>query len=174
MGVGTVYRRFPDKEQLIDALFEEAMEEVVAIAEEGMATEDPWEGLVHFVVRAQERQCADRGLKELIHGSDHGAGRVAKARARIAPTVERLLARAQGAGVVREDICITDLGMIQLAVGTVADATRDNAPDAWRRTLSIVLDGLQPARQTLHPFTAPPLTLDQFDAAMHSGGSGRH
>jgi AcrR family transcriptional regulator len=173
VGVGTVYRRFPDKEQLIDALFEEAMEEVVVIAEEALATEDPWDGLVHFIVRLQERQCADRGLKELILSSDHGAGRVARARDRIAPAVEQLIARAQEVGVVREDICMTDLGLIQLAVGSVADATRETAPGAWRRTLAVLLDGLQPARQTAQPFTAPALTVEQFDAAMHASGSPR-
>jgi AcrR family transcriptional regulator len=173
VGVGTVYRRFPDRQQLIDALFEEAIEEIVAIAEEGLAAEDPWDGLVHFIAGSQERQCADRGLRELVLSPDQGDGRLARARAQIVPAVDRLIARAQDAGVVRDDISTTDIGVIQLAVCTVADVTRESAPDAWRRTLSLLIDGLQPARQTVRPFTAPALTLDQFDAAMHASANLR-
>jgi AcrR family transcriptional regulator len=168
VGVGTVYRRFPDKEQLIDALFEEAMEEMVAIAEEAEEMRDPWDGLVHFMVRGQERQSADRGLKELCLGREHGAARVARARGRIAPIVERLLVRAQDAGAVRQDVAVTDIAVMQLAVGAITDATRDVAPDAWRRTLTVLLDGLRPARRSTRPFRADPLTLEQFDAAMHA------
>jgi len=172
VGVGTVYRRFPDREQLIDALFEEALEEIVTLAEEGLAAEDPWDGLVHFIVGSQERQCADRGLRELVLGPDDGESRVGRARARIVPTVDRLIARAKDAGVVRDDIATTDIGVLQLAVCTVAEVTRDT-PGAWRRTLSLLLDGLQPARQTVRQLTVPALTLDQFDAAMHASAVRR-
>ena len=56
VGVGTVYRRFPDKEQLIDALFEERIEEIAAVARAATELDDPWEGLVGFFMRAQELQ----------------------------------------------------------------------------------------------------------------------
>jgi AcrR family transcriptional regulator len=173
VGVGTVYRRFPESEQLIDVLFVEALDEVVAFAEEGLAIEDPWEGLIHFINGYQERQCADRALRELVLSPDDGPSRVAIARARIAPKVDRLIARAQKAGAVRDDISATDIGVMQLGICAVADVTRGSAPDAWRRTLSIMLDGLQPTRDTVHPMTAPVLTLEQFDAAIHASGSGR-
>jgi AcrR family transcriptional regulator len=173
VGVGTVYRRFPDRQQLIDALFEEALEEIVAVAQEGLAAEDPWEGLVHFIACSQERQCADRGLRELVLSRDHDESRLARARAQIVPAVDRLIARAQEAGVLRPDICSTDIGILQLAVCAVADVTGDTAPETWRRTLSVMLDGLQPARQTAQPLTEAPLTLDQFDAAMRASANVR-
>src|SRR5262249_42662504 len=56
VGVGTVYRRFPDKEQLIDALFEERLVEFSAIGEEALAAEDPLEGLGSFLERMIELQ----------------------------------------------------------------------------------------------------------------------
>ncbi len=173
VGVGTVYRRFPDRQQLIDVLFEESLDQVVAFADEGLAIEDPWAGLVHFITGAQERQCADRALRELVLTPDNGPSRVAIARTRLAPAVDRLVARARDAGVVRDDISATDIAIIQLAVCTIADVTRDSAPEAWRRTLSIMLDGLQPSRDSIHPMTVAPLTLDQIDAAMHASGGGR-
>lgn len=168
VGVGTVYRRFPDKDQLIDALFEEAMQEIVALAEQGLAIADPWEGLVHFMVRGQELQCADRGLRDLLLGNEAGVQRVAAARDRIAPLVERLLHRAQAAGLVRDDVAVTDLPIMQLAIGAIADATRDVAPGTWRRTLTVMLDGLRGDSVRGGLLAAPPLTLDQLDVAMRA------
>src|SRR5215475_3278723 len=66
VGVGTVYRRFPDKEQLIDALFEDRMAEMARVTDEALAMSDRWDGFVHFMIRCQELQSADRGLKELM------------------------------------------------------------------------------------------------------------
>jgi AcrR family transcriptional regulator len=173
VGVGTVYRRFPDKEQLIDALFEDRMSEMAAVAEAALAMADPWEGLVHFMVAGQELQSSDRGLKELVLSAEHGADRVARARDRIAPVVQQLLTRAQEAGAVRRDVALTDLPLMQHALGAVTDATRDIAPDAWRRLLTIWLDGLRPARDTTRPFKARPLTLDELTPVMHAAARSR-
>src|ERR671937_2958692 len=63
VGVGTVYRRFPDRELLIDALFEDVLVGMVALAEEALEIEDPWEGFVYFLEHALEKQTANRGLK---------------------------------------------------------------------------------------------------------------
>ena len=76
VGVGTVYRRFPDKEQLIDALFEERIDEIATAATESVAIEDPWDGVVHFLQRALELQAGDRGLKQLLLSTTHGQARV--------------------------------------------------------------------------------------------------
>jgi AcrR family transcriptional regulator len=165
VGVGTVYRRFPNKYQLIDALFEEAMEEIVELAEQGLAIDDPWDGLVHFMVRGQALQCADRGLRELLLGNDAGIQRVATIRDRLAPLIEQLLNRAQTAGVVRADVAATDVPIMHLAIGVIADATRDVAPETWRRTLTLMLDGLRGDPLRGSPLGASPLTLDQLDAA---------
>jgi len=173
VGVGTVYRRFPDRQQLIDVLFEESIADVLEVVETALAAEDPWEGLVHFIVGLQERQCADRGLRELVFGSDQSASRLASTRAQFVPRIDRLIARAREAGVVRNDFHSTDLGIMQLAVCAIADATRDTAPDAWRRTLSVLIDGLQPTRDGVRPMGAPQLSLDQFDAALRADAASR-
>ena len=99
--------------------------------------------------------------------AEHGADRVARGRDRIAPVVQELLTRAQ-AGAVRGDVALTDLPLMQHALGAVADATRDIAPDVWRRLLTIVLDGLRPARDTTRPFKAQPLTLEELAPVMHA------
>lgn len=173
VGVGTVYRRFPDKEQLIDALFVEGIESMVEIAEAGLAMDDPWEGLAHFLVGGQELQCADRGLKELVLGEEGGQARVARARERVSPLVEALLARAQASGSMRADVVLSDLPMIQIALGAVVDATRDIAPEAWRRAMVLMLDGLRTAPPAASPFPVPPLSVEEFEAAMQASHGGR-
>src|SRR5437763_6205966 len=153
VGVGTVYRRFPEKEQLIDALFEERIEEIAEIARAALGKPDPWEALVGFLIRAQELQSQDRALKEILLGSARGAARASAARLLIAPLVAQILQRAKDAGAVRADLELTDLPLIQLAIGTIAESSRHVAPDAWRRTMTLVLDGLRPGHASgeLHP-----------------------
>lgn len=148
VGVGTVYRRFPDKEQLIDALFEERMEEIAAAAREALEIADPWLALVSFLERSLEMQAGDRGLKQALLGSAEGHARVARARETIGPTVEQILKRAQDAGAVRPDVKLNDLILLQHAVGEVAAYTREADSQVWRRTLAICLDGLRPGRRT--------------------------
>ena len=66
VGVGTVYRRFPEKERLIDALFEDRLETLVGIAGEPLEREDPWEALAWFMERYVSVQAEDRGLRQLL------------------------------------------------------------------------------------------------------------
>ncbi len=173
VGVGTVYRRFPNKEELIDALFEDRVGEIVGAATESLEIEDPWEGFTAFLERAITMQAQDRGLKELLISTAHGRERVEHARERITPLAGALLARAQAAGVVRDDVELHDLILVQHALGQVGDYTRDAAPDAWRRLLVIVLDGLRPDRR--RPTALPPGALDDATllCAMQDWGARR-
>jgi AcrR family transcriptional regulator len=172
VGVGTVYRRFPDKEQLIDALFEARIEEIVDIARAAVDHPDPWEALVGYLVRMQELQSEDRGLKEILLGGARGLERAVAARALIVPLAARVLQRAKDAGVVRRDIELTDLPLIQLAIGTVAEASRDVAPDVWRRTMTLVLDGLR-AENARSELVSPALDEQHADEVLACYGASR-
>jgi AcrR family transcriptional regulator len=172
VGVGTVYRRFPDKEQLIDALFEERIEEIADVARAAADHPDPWEALVGFLMRTQELQSKDRGLKEIVLGGARGAERAVSARALIAPLAAEVLQRAKNAGAVRGDVELTDLPLIQLAIGTIADSSRDIAPDVWRRMMMLVFDGLR-AECARSALVAPALDQEQADAVMASYGASR-
>src|ERR1700694_5539553 len=103
VGVGTVSRRFPDKEQLIDALFEVRLGEIIAAATDSLEVTDPWEALMTFIERSMELQVKDRGLKELLLGTSTAHARIEQGRQQIRPLVETILSRAQDAGVVRDD-----------------------------------------------------------------------
>src|SRR3954468_15807059 len=73
VGVGTVYRRFPEKDQLVEALFEDRIDEVLGIAEAALAEDDAWTGLEHYLYRTCELQVADHGLHQLVFAGDKGS-----------------------------------------------------------------------------------------------------
>ena len=62
VAVGTVYRRFPDKESLVEALYADRLDEVVAAAEAARDLPDPWQALVTFMTETLENQAHNRGL----------------------------------------------------------------------------------------------------------------
>ncbi|HEX5859022.1 MAG TPA: helix-turn-helix domain-containing protein [Microbacterium sp.] len=167
VGVGTVYRRFPDKDALIEALFEEKIDAVVALADEALEIEDPWEGFTTFMRGMCRMQAADRGFKDALLARDRGRERMAAARERIAPRATKLLARAQEAGVIRSDLGPFDVPMLNLCVGLIADRTRDVAPDYWERVLTIIIDGIS-AQGPTTPMPVETLDREAFTEAMAS------
>jgi len=165
-GVGTVYRRFPDKELLIDALFEERVGELLARAEVALTNPDPWDALIGFLEYGLELQARDRGLKELLLSTDKGRARVASVRERLVPMVAQLIERAHAAGALRPDVTDQDMPVIQLMLGTVIDGARDIDPNLWRRYLAIVLRGLRADPTPVEPLPVGPLTDDQLEGVM--------
>jgi AcrR family transcriptional regulator len=168
VGVGTVYRRFPTKDDLIEALFEERIGQVAAAAEAALEEDDGWEALIGFMERALALQRADRGLRQLLLGAAGGHERVARARATIKPIVERLVARAQAQGVLRPDLVALDMPLLLFMLDGVAEYTRDADPDVWRRCLTIVLDGLRDRRDGPTPLPAEPLDVRGLEAIMRA------
>jgi AcrR family transcriptional regulator len=166
VGVGTVYRRFADKEQLIDALFEERIGEMVALAEEALGHDDAWEGLIHFLECATAAHAGDRGLKEVALSGVHGLGRVARARQLMTPLMTRLVARAQEQGSLRPDIEATDLPLLQLMLGSLSECTRSVDPAIWRRYLGILTDGLCTRRDGPTPLQSAAMESEDVQRTM--------
>jgi AcrR family transcriptional regulator len=166
VGVGTVYRRFPDKKQLIDDLFEESLAAMVGFMNEALADPDPWHGMTGFLENALEMQASNRGLKDLITGMPDGLERVALVRSRLMPLGSELARRAHEAGQLREDIEPQDLPLIQLMLVTIMDAAREVDPDVWRRYLQIVLRGMSAQPETLGPLEPGPVRPQDVDKVM--------
>jgi AcrR family transcriptional regulator len=166
VGVGTIYRRFPDKEQLIDALFEAHMNAIAEEAEAALQADDAWTGLVRFFERAAAQHACDRGFKEVALSGVHGLERVARARQLMFPLVSELVARAQADGSLRPDVDATDFPLLQLMVGSLSDCTREIDPDQWRRYLGIIVDGLRTRRDGPTPLERSALTPEQTQRTM--------
>ena len=168
VGVGTVYRRFPTKEALVEALFEQRLQAVVAVGREALADPDPWRGLITFFERASDMLANDRGLREVTLGTRYGREHVSDLRDSLQPIVTELVARAQADGRLRADLSATDLPLLSLMVAAVADYTRHAQRDAFRRYITIVIDGLSAGRADMTPLPFGPLTEDQVDQAMQT------
>jgi AcrR family transcriptional regulator len=164
VGVGTVYRRFPDKGTLIDALFAQRIESLCDIAEEALEIPDAWDALVFYFEKGSRLQARDRGLKELLSCSTHGGEPVVEAKARLRSRVTALYDRGKAARVLREDVEPFDSPLIAIMLGAVMDRSRDVEPELWRRYLAIILDGLRPQAAT--PLPIPALSFAQLDAVM--------
>jgi len=144
VGTGTAYRRFPNKDALIEALMADRIAEIGAIAEEQLHEPDPWRALAGFFEQALALQAADRGLKDVLWSSGHGREQVVHARRAIAGPVTRLVRRALEAGVVRPDMATSDVPLINFMLNSIIDFARDVEPELYRRYLAIILDGLRP------------------------------
>ena len=168
VGVGTVYRRFPDKAALIDALFEERIESMVRLAEEALACPDAWTGLVTLLERATTIMAGDRGLRQTVMWATYGHDRVHQARRRMQPVVTAVIKRAQREGVLRDDIQATDFPFIQLMLTAAAEYGAHVRPDIWRRYLTLITDALQPRRDGTAPLPEPALLPEEMMEVMRA------
>jgi AcrR family transcriptional regulator len=174
LGVGTVYRRFPSKEHLVEALFVKKFEEISELAEQALAEPDAWEGLTEFAWKSAELHAADRGLHELMLSNTFGQDKVAQAREKILPICTRLVERAQASGQLRADVRPTDFPLLQVMIGSVTDYTHDVQPGVWRRYLGLLLDGLRAEPGAPSELKAPPLDVEMLDNAMCAWRPPRH
>jgi AcrR family transcriptional regulator len=94
LGMGTLYRHFPTKEELLDAVLEDAFGEIIGLAEEAAAADDAWAGLEGFLEQALALHVVNRGLKDVLATREHGRERAEAMRARIRPLLRRTIARA--------------------------------------------------------------------------------
>jgi AcrR family transcriptional regulator len=166
VGVGTVYRRFRTKEELIEALFMDRLDMVAALGEEAFASPDPWAGLVSFMERMAEIMAGNLGLRQMLMLGTYGRDLVAVARQRNAPLIERLVERAQAAGQLRADIRQTDIPFIVFVLTEATQLSRAVNPEIWRRYLTLVLDGMRPAREGVTPLPVPAMLPEEMEKSM--------
>jgi AcrR family transcriptional regulator len=170
VGVGTVYRRFPDKESLVAELFRDRIDALVTVAEEACAAPDPWQGLASYLEFAASAMAGDLGLRQLMMFATYDRDQVCYARDRMFPVITRLVERAQASGQVRDDFRATDVKLIAFMLASVAEYAATIRPDIWRRYLTLLIDGLRPARDTVTPLPVPAATPEELGAAMRANG----
>ncbi|GAA2559245.1 TetR/AcrR family transcriptional regulator [Mycolicibacterium diernhoferi] len=166
VGVGTVYRRFATKEELLDAIFESAIDQIVALAESALAQPNSWDGFVWFVEQMCGLTATDRGLREMVFSTAYGGYSVACARQRLVPPVSRLFERARTDGYLRADAAHTDMPILSLLAGTVSEWAGHVEPELWHRYVALLLEGLR-RRDGQIRLPVDPLDDDQMDTAMY-------
>ncbi|WP_354697741.1 hypothetical protein DSM112329_03381 [Paraconexibacter sp. AEG42_29] len=163
LGVGTAYRRFPNKRVLIDELLVEQLTTMRDIARAQLDAQDPIAGIRGYVQEVVALQVADRSLKQVMFASDRGQKRVEEARAGLGPAVTALVDRAHDARLLRDDVLASDVAMITLMLSVVVDFGRGYEPELYRRYLEWLIAGI--LRDG--PATGqPPIAMECFHSAM--------
>ncbi|MEU6740198.1 TetR/AcrR family transcriptional regulator [Streptosporangium sandarakinum] len=143
LGVGTVYRRFPNKEALAEAVYAGRLDDIRAMAQAALAGRDAYEALRAFFEQALEQAATDRGLRELMRRGTSDSEQIMRAREGIVESCGRLIARAQEQGTMRDDVTVEDIAPIVAMIDSVMDLPASGAVQPWRRYLALILDGLR-------------------------------
>ena len=163
VGIATLYRRFPTRDDLIAACFERRLAEYARAAEEGLEAPDGWSGFSAYVERICAMQAADRGLKDVLTRSFPTARAMEAHRTRGYELSVRLIERARAEGSLRPDFVPEDLVVLLLANAGVVQGAGEAAPDAWQRFIGLMLDGCRSDGASPLP---PPPTPRQMIRAM--------
>jgi AcrR family transcriptional regulator len=138
VGVGTVYRHFPTKDELVEALANERFERLRELAQDALAEPDPGKAFEDFMRTSARIQTDDRALSEVLVSRFETMSRAAD-RVGMLELAGRVLARAQKAGVVRKDAEPRDIPMVMCGL---AGTFRNPHADA-DRYIALILDGLR-------------------------------
>jgi AcrR family transcriptional regulator len=156
VGVGTVYRHFPTKDALLNALSDELFDVIAAHARELLDHDDPWEAFQEALWFAGQKTAGDRAFAEILAAQRAGPPRTCPGQQDLVVTVGELMRRCIEAGKMRPDVVIDDIPLLMCGIGS-ASALPHPTPEAWRRHLGIVLDGLraEAVSTPLHGFRLP-------------------
>jgi AcrR family transcriptional regulator len=144
VGIGTLYRHFPTRQALLEAVYREQVEAVRAAAEEQLRSDAPGEALAAWLRVLVDFSSTKHSLTTaLLATMDKDSELLSSCSAVIRGAAEALLARAQEAGAVRADADAKDLIRLVHAVNLAAQYGPAD-PDQRDRMLGFVLDGLRP------------------------------
>jgi AcrR family transcriptional regulator len=167
VGMGTLYRHFPTKDALIDAIVDARFAELTAAAEDALLADDAWDGFAGFLRAAVDLQRSDRGFKDALAARGRDEKRVKAARRKLHDVIERLVARGRDEGALRDDVAAEDVTVLLWATARVIERTADVVPEQVHRFLAMHLDGLRPGAVTA-PLEAGPLTPRQLQRALRA------
>jgi len=174
VGVGTVYRRFANKRELISEVFEHYVGEFADAADTAGQHPDAWLGLTQFFEYACHSMAANRGLGEVILEFGDDIERFHCVRDRITATMAAIVQRARAAGVVQPDLEPSDLFALIHMVDSIAEFAKPVNTQTWRRYMALVLNGIRSDVAPRQHLPVPALTVEEIDGAKTALCTRRH
>jgi AcrR family transcriptional regulator len=166
VAIGTLYRHFPTRLDLLMAAFKPRLHEFIEGATKALEMDDPWEGFVYYLENLFGMQAGDRGFNDFLSRRFTDNAETEHIHDQMCRQIEDVLTRAQEAGEARPDITQADIVNLIWSNGQIIDATSAAAPNAWRRNLYLMLDAYRAERA--HTIPEPPMTDEQlYDAMVH-------
>ncbi|TDC12749.1 TetR/AcrR family transcriptional regulator [Streptomyces sp. 8K308] len=145
VGVGTFYRHFPTKDDLLQAVIEPDLAAWSELTERADAAEDAWQGLRTFVESTLALMVERRAILDGLGGAVQDSAAVVACQEHLRGALTGLVDRAHGQGALRSDVSAADVGLQIMALGRIVQMTAEMDPEAWRRHAGFVLDGLRAA-----------------------------
>ena len=147
VGIGTLFRHFPTKEALVEAIVLARVGRLVDEADALAAEGDPATAFFEFFTRTVEEAEAKKTYSELLAGGFVDVESAApELRRRLRRAIEALLTRAQEAGTLRDDVGVAEVMTLLVGAVRAAEHAGEDA-DLRTRTVGILLDGLHPAQR---------------------------
>jgi AcrR family transcriptional regulator len=144
LGVGTLYRHFPQRSDLVKAVVQTGIDAVADAGPELSATHPPDEALTRWIDRFTDLLATKRGLASALHSGDPAFESLpGYFHQRLGPTLAALLDAAAADGAIRDDVDAEDL---MYAITLLCQPLPDRGPDHNRRFVRLLLDGLRYAR----------------------------
>ena len=171
VGVGTLYRRYPARADLVAAAFEQKMTAYAEAARNALAEPDPWRGFCDYVERVCAMQAGDRGFNLVLTMSFPTAKRFEADRDRSFADFMTLVERAKAADRLRADFVAEDMVMLLMANAGVLTATADAAPETSRRLVAYFLQAC--AAPAADPLPAAPAPRRMYRAMLRLGAAKR-
>ncbi|WP_280422555.1 TetR/AcrR family transcriptional regulator [Nocardia carnea] len=165
VGVGTVYRRFANKRELISEVFAVHVREFAEAAQDALTVADPWEGVVRLFDYACRHMATNRGFSEVMLEMHDDPDRLAHPREQLGPAVAAVMERARDAGVLQPGIAATDLFALIYMVDSLAEFARPVDSDIWRRYMAITLNGIRAQNTPPQPLAVDALSLAEVERA---------
>jgi len=162
VGIATLYRRFPTREDLIADTFVSRMTAYADAVDVALANPDPWAGFCSYIEQVCEMQAADHGFTTVLTTTFPTATALEAERARAFRGFTTLISRAKAAGRLRSDFSDTDLIVLLMANAGVIGATGVAAPDSSRRLVAYLLQAFR--AENAEPLPAPPRGSDLLAA----------
>ncbi|MEU1784796.1 helix-turn-helix domain-containing protein [Streptomyces sparsogenes] len=163
---GTLYNLFGTREALIDEVVTGlAADRLAETAERALSFEEAREGFAYYVEKVCELQATDPAVADVVSGRYPAAECLMAICAQAQDAATRIIERAQAAGAIHPDFTAEDLLLFFCTNALLARAVADTAPDAWRRQVAFLLDGLS-TETAQGPLAVPPLTSQQMYTVM--------
>src|SRR4051812_38209947 len=169
-GNATLYRRFPTRGDLIEAVFADRMTEHLAAVDAALAIDDPWDGFASYVGAVAAMQARDRGIADLVTMDVSVAHEIERLRSQAFDGLVRLVDRAHDAAVLRADFTTVDVVLVLMANAGLVERAHGIPAEASARLVHVLLDGFRATSASAGP---KPPSARRMRVAMRRNGERR-
>ena len=156
VGIATLFRRFPTRQDLLVATFGTKLAAYTEAIDRALKDPDPWWGFCHYLITITSMQRGDRGFRDIVTLAFPAAPELRAQRDRVYRGVAELIEKAKATGRLREDFLPEDVPLVLMANAGVVAATADHAPESSDRLVGYLLQAFTAtAAEELPPPATP-------------------